>query len=81
MAHPKEQISSQRLFEASEAILLAVVEVAEKIHGAWPYPPSLLGTPMQPRCLDDFTRWEIEEATSFLVRLGILDAPTQRRAS
>ena len=38
-----------------------------------PYPPSLMGTSAQPDCLSDFTRFEVEEATSFLIRLGVLE--------
>jgi hypothetical protein len=70
-----EDISADRLIEASTAALKAVVEIAETTGGPWPYPPDLMGSPMQPRILCDFTRAEIQEATDFLVRLGMLDAP------
>ncbi|MCC6285091.1 MAG: hypothetical protein IT439_07280 [Phycisphaerales bacterium] len=69
----REQLSPDRLFEASESVLLAVQQTVEA-RGACPYPPELLGDPDQPDCLKDYTRFEVEEATSFLVRLGVLQA-------
>ncbi|MDX9910502.1 MAG: hypothetical protein RBS39_01585 [Phycisphaerales bacterium] len=67
-----EEIDADRLFAASEAVVLAVSELAAAGVERCPYPPSLLGTPDQPECLADFTRHELEEATAFLVRMGVL---------
>lgn len=68
-----EQMDPERLCDAAQAALLAAAEVAQQTGGKWPYPADLLGTPMQPRCLAAFTRWEMEQACDFLVRLGMLE--------
>lgn len=71
MARPQHYLSPQRLFEAAEATLVAAAQlshVREPVHV-----PALMGTARQPRCLDEFARWEIEEATAFLVRLGLIE--------
>lgn len=73
MATPNEQITPDRLCDAAEAVMHAVVEVAERKKGGWVYPPELLGSADQPECLCDFTRWEVEEATRFLIRLGMVE--------
>jgi len=70
-----DDITADRLIEAANAAYKAAVEIAETNGGPRPYPPDLMGSPMQPRILCDFTRAEIQEATDFLVRLGMLDAP------
>ena len=68
-----DEIPAERLCEAAEAALLAAVDVAEYTGTPWPYPADLMGTAMQPACLDSFTRNEIEQACRFLVRLGALE--------
>jgi hypothetical protein len=73
MARPQERLDAVRLFEASEAVMAAVHEVASAFKGRSPYPPALLGTSMQPAVLGGFTRFEVEEGTRFLIRLGLLD--------
>lgn len=73
MASEETQLSPQRLFDAAEAALLAAAQSPSKRER--PHPPALMGTLRQPRCLDEFARWEIEEATAFLIRLGILESP------
>lgn len=80
MERSEQQISPQRLCEAAEAALAAAAEVGGE-RGQWPYPLDLMGAPEQPRCLCDFTRHEIEQASRFLVRLGMIEAPLRRRAS
>ena len=75
MAANKERISAERLFEASEASLHAAAEMAAMNRGLAPYPPDLVGTPDAPISLEGFSRFEIEEACAFLVRLGILSPP------
>jgi hypothetical protein len=71
MARQNEQLSPERLCDAAEAALKAAVEAADG--RAWPYPADLMGTPDQPECLCQFTRWEIEQASEFLVRLGMIE--------
>lgn len=79
MARQEQELSPQRLFEAAEAALVAAAQTAATRTAAaradHPLPPALMGTTRQPRCLDEFARWEIEEATAFLIRLGVLDSP------
>ncbi|MFN0132001.1 MAG: hypothetical protein ACKVW3_05655 [Phycisphaerales bacterium] len=71
--HEQEQLSPERLVEAAEAALSAAAEMAELSGGSWPYPADLMGHPDQPQCLCAFTRWEIEQACAFLVRMGMLE--------
>lgn len=74
-----EDLTPDRLFESSNAVLKALSELKELTGQSVCYPPDLLGTTLQPRCLSGFTRHEIHEATHFLVRLGVLTAiPKQR---
>jgi hypothetical protein len=77
MASPNEQLSPERLCDAAEAAMKAVVEAATG--GVWPYPVDLMGAPNQPECLCQFTRWEIEQASEFLVRLGMIEPPQHAR--
>ncbi len=72
----KEQVEPGRLFEAANAVLEAVKEVERSRGTRCPYPPELLGSPDQPECLVEFTRYEIEEATDFLVRMGYIVIPS-----
>lgn len=78
--HESEQITPERLWEAAEAALLAAAEIANTT-GHLPYPPDLMGSSMQPDFLAAFTRWEIQQASEFLVRMGMLDAPGTKRAA
>ncbi len=73
MSRSQQQLSPQRLFEAAEATLVASAQLAHVKVGV--NVPALMGTARQPRCLDEFARWEIEEATAFLLRLGLLEEP------
>jgi hypothetical protein len=68
-----EKITPDRLIAAADAVLLAVAEIRSLIGNACIFPPDLMGLQEQPRCLCEFTRWEIEEATAFLVRMGALE--------
>jgi hypothetical protein len=77
MAHSNEQLSPERLCDAAEAAMKAAVEAAAG--GTWPYPADLMGAPNQPECLCHFTRWEIEQACEFLVRLGMIEPPKRSR--
>lgn len=81
MARTNDKLTPDRLIEAAEASLLAAVETAEDTGRPWPYPAELMGKPEQPDCLAPFTRWEIQEACAFLVRLGVLERPRTKRAA
>ena len=48
-------------------------------HGPRPYPADLMGSAIQPDCLADFTRSEIDEASEFLARMGYVERPKSRR--
>jgi hypothetical protein len=83
MASRKEELSADRLCAASAAVLRAVKEITdERGQGAKsgrtpvaPYPPDLMGSTAQPACLSDFTKYEVIEATAFLIRMGFLQYP------
>ena len=72
MKRQHDKITPDRLIEASEAVLRAVAEVSSELGGAPLFAPDLMGSPMQPAYLAEFTRYEIEEATAFLERMGML---------
>ncbi|MEX2219628.1 MAG: hypothetical protein WD749_12815 [Phycisphaerales bacterium] len=74
----RDEIPIERLLEAASAALDAARDVAEYTGGPAPYPLDLMGSPMQPACLAPFTRWEIEQACEFLVRMGFVEAPSKR---
>jgi hypothetical protein len=72
MARQKEQIDPDRLMQAVDAALAAAADVAAFTGGPIPYPADLMGSAMQPECLSDFTKFEIEQACEFLMRMGFL---------
>lgn len=67
------EIDPQRLCDAAEAALKAVVEVAQRNGGRWIYPTDIAAGAMRPACLDGFTSGEIAQAGLFLVRMGIIE--------
>jgi hypothetical protein len=81
MSTRKNNLSPQRLVEASEAALLAAAEAPINERGVQPHVLEVLGTPNQPDCLSCFTRDEIEQACAFLTRLGFMPALAPRRAA
>lgn len=74
MDNLNEKIDHNRLFEAAEAVLDAIVELARAHGGLCPYPTTVMGTDEQPECLSRFTLVEIQEATEFLMRAGFIEA-------
>ena len=79
MACARGHIEPDRLLQAAEAALMAAEDVAEYTGGPRPYPLDLMGAPLQPDCLSEFTREEIRQACEFLVRLGELEGPRAKR--
>jgi hypothetical protein len=79
MGRPRGHIEPDRLLQAAEAAIMAAEDVAEYTGGPRPYPLDLMGAPLQPDCLSEFTRDEIKEACEFLVRLGELERPGPSR--
>jgi hypothetical protein len=78
MKRQHDKITPDRLIDASIAVLRAVAEVGEELGGAPLYAPDLMGSPMQPSYLSDFTRYEVEEATAFLERMDMLPRVKKR---
>lgn len=74
MGSRNESMDHNRLFEAAEAVLDAIVELAQAHGGLCPYPTTIMGTAEQPECLSRFTLHEIAEATEFLMRAGFIEA-------
>lgn len=72
VARPCDPIDPDRLMLAVDASLKAAADVAAFTGGSIPYPPDLMGSPMQPECLSEFTKFEIEQACEFLMRMGFL---------
>ena len=73
--HQQTHIDPDRLWEAVEAAISAALDVAREHGGPMPYPADLMGSPIQPDCLSEFTKWEIEEACKFLIRMGFMEFP------
>lgn len=77
MDERNQQIDADRLCDAASAVMKAVREMMVAIENgqrsAVPYPPDLMGSPQQPQCLAEYSRFEVEEATLFLIRLGMLE--------
>jgi hypothetical protein len=76
----RDQIEPERLCDAAEAALHAVVDVAQHNGGRWIYPADLMSSPVHPACLKGYTRSEIEQASLFLVRMGIIE-PRRNKAA
>jgi hypothetical protein len=73
MKKQHEQLTPDRLVDAATAVLAAVAEVRDELGDVAINPTELMGAPNQPRCLCEFTRFEVDEATAFLLRLGYLE--------
>jgi len=71
----EEQLEPERLWQAAEAAISAALDVARYTGGPMPYPVDLMGSPLQPDCLAEFTRWEIEQGCEFLIRMGFMEFP------
>jgi hypothetical protein len=65
-------IDPQRLVDAAVAVETGLADL-EAAGGRTAFPTDLLGTARQPRSFSRFTRTEIEQASVFLVRLGLID--------
>jgi hypothetical protein len=78
--HNNEELDAERLCDAAEAALHAVVEAAQVNGGRWVYPLDLMETPAHPPVLNAFTHSEIASASEFLVRMGVIE-PRRSRAA
>jgi hypothetical protein len=64
-------IEPERLIEVTDKLLNAIIEVADP-SGRMPYPASLVDRRPPPNSLLDVSYEEAEEATAFLLRLGVI---------
>lgn len=77
MARSDEQITPDRLVDAADALLKAIAEATAE--GVMPANAAgLMGTPAQPACLVEYTKFEIEQAAEFLARLDMLPTPQKK---
>jgi len=67
------EMDPERLCDAAEAALKAVAEVSERNGGRWVYPSDIMSGSAHPACLNGFTRFEIEQASQFLARMGVIE--------
>jgi hypothetical protein len=74
-----DELDTERLLECAQAAYAAAHEVAAYTGLPLMYPADLMGHELQPDSLAPFTRWEIEQASEFLARMGWI-APPRRAA-
>lgn len=69
--HDSEMISPERLMETVDAVFNAWESHASN---GIPlrHPLEILGAPDMPECLKEFTKYEVEEASKFLERVGVI---------
>ncbi|QOJ00308.1 MAG: hypothetical protein HRU70_07325 [Phycisphaeraceae bacterium] len=79
MPRNNEQISAERLCDAATVCLRVVATMGEDFGGVWPYPSAVYASGLAPAEMMAFSAWEVEEASRFLVRLGMIDPPRDRR--
>lgn len=80
-SNPNPDVDPERLCEAAEAALKAVVEVAQVNGGRWIYPADIMSAQTHPSYFAGFTALEIEQASRFLARMGIIEPRTTPRAA
>lgn len=73
-------LDPERLMDATDAIMLALEEYKIDTRGGTITPIELLGSPNQPKVLCDYTRWEIEQASAFMTRLGLIEPLRAKKA-
>jgi hypothetical protein len=71
----RDELDPERLHVVAQAALRAAEEVAEYTGGPTPYPLDLMGSELQPEYLAEFTRWEMERACEYLLRMGLIEQP------
>jgi hypothetical protein len=75
-----DQITPDRLIEVAMSVFDACNEWSQMHRGNTIYPTDLLGSPEQPKSMTEFTRFEVEEAAMFLVRMGFIQPPRATKA-
>lgn len=79
--NPDSNLDAERLCEAAEAALKAVVEVAQNNGGRWVYPTDIMLSHTHESYFRGFTAAEIEQASQFLARMGIIEPRRTPRAA
>lgn len=74
LTNRSEQIDPLRLIEVTEGVISGLQELTRQNKPTL-YPPELVGTTMLPAAMAGFTKFEVQEATDFLVRLGVIELP------
>lgn len=77
MNNPRKQLDSDRLFQAAEAVMVALSEIPADHAQPITYERDFIGTADEPKGCWGFTVQEVEEAQAFLVRLGYLSVSRQ----
>lgn len=81
MRHADHGRDHNRLLDAADASMRAAhLRTRQLGGGPIEYPADLVGTPLQPECLDGFAKSEVEEACDFLLRLGLFARSESTRA-
>lgn len=75
----QKPVDPERLVEAAIEVMRVCAEYAESHGGTSVHPSELLLRADAPRTLSVFSKYEVEEATAFLVRMGYLE-PTRKAA-
>lgn len=78
-SHREQSIREDRLVLAAEAAWWAAHKVWYQAGAFRPYPGDLMDDRDPPGCLRGFTPWEMEQASEFLVRLGMIEKRGQER--
>lgn len=71
------ELPPTRLFDVVDGILQALREFAADGGDANRHPLQLLGAVDQPKALCPFTRFEVEQASAFLERMGMLESASR----
>jgi len=73
-----DRINPDRLIEVATAVYDACQEWSTMHGGRSIAPTKLLGSADQPKSMTEFTRFEVEEAEMFLIRMGFMQPPSAK---
>lgn len=71
-ADPREELQLLRLIETADVVLDVLYNFTLQ-NKPTIYPPDMMGKEEQPSEFSQFTKAEVQEATDFLVRLGVIE--------
>ena len=72
MNESRKQLEADRLFQAAEAMMVALSEMPKAKANVVSLQKDLIGTAEAPKACWGFTMEELDEARNFLVRLGYI---------